>query len=102
LGKEAGFDQLLAAIVLQRTERATVAQLEAHYKSLLSVVRDPPDAEIGVEIRCAEPRPHVFVSSNRKHWRPTEASKRALAGVEVMRPLTFLNFLSRRTREESL
>jgi hypothetical protein len=86
-------DHLLARCRVVRVPNATAEQIAADKQSLLACLRHDPDAEIAVAFKHANPRPHVIVSSNKLHWRPTAELQAALGGVAVMRPRTFASFI---------
>ena len=89
-------DRLLNACDVTECPEATETDLARYKRQLWAALRHEDDAEVGVAIRCFPERAHVVVSTNRRHWRPTEATKLALGGTEVMRAHTFWNLLNSR------
>jgi hypothetical protein len=83
-------ERLLARSKWEWGHHAEESDLELHYLKILACVPDPPDARIGVEVRCTVPPIDVFVSDNRADWSPSVRLTERLGGVEVMRPRTFL------------
>lgn len=84
------FERLLENCEWEFGHHADEADLADHYLKILACVPDPPDAQIGVEVRCTFPPIDIFVSDNRADWFPSQRLTERLGGVEVMRPRTFL------------
>jgi hypothetical protein len=84
------FERLLENCSWELGHRADDTDFADHYLRILACVPDPPDARIGVEVRCTVPPVDIFVSDNRADWSPSPRLTERLGGVEVMRPKTFL------------
>src|SRR5262249_2660168 len=68
--REAEFDALLAACIILRRPDPGPIQLKKYKAGIWAKIGHEADAEVGVAVRCARPRPKIFVSSNTKHWHP--------------------------------
>ncbi len=91
--RESELDTLLDACLVTRTSDATSEQLTAYLAEIWAVIRDEPDAKIGVALRCSKVQPLAFVSSNHKDWRPTQRTQGALGGCLVLSPKEFARLI---------
>lgn len=54
---------------------------------MTACLQDPDDAPIAVDMKFARVRPHLFVSSNKAHWKQTVGD--AIGGVRIVRSKDF-------------
>ena len=59
----------------------TDEEYQAEIDRMTACLRDPDDAPIALDMRYAAVRPHLFVSSNKAHWKQTAGD--AIGGVRI-------------------
>jgi len=96
-GRESGFDALLGACIVIRRPDAGPIQLRRYKSDIWAKIQHEADAEVGVAVRCARPRPKIFVSSNTKHWHPDAPGTpptALLGGIAVLSSRQFANLIN--------
>ena len=66
------------------SDHPTRQQLDAESRQLLAIMKHPADVPIAIAIRHSALRPHLFVTSNQRHWNPLRLDR--LLGTRIITP----------------